>query len=56
MQKNTKSLKELHMVFIKCMCKNLIREISGTEANKVSAKICKVVEKQNLVEFQFFSF
>ena len=44
-QKNTKSLKELHMIFCDCMCKNLIREISGTEANKVSAKICKVVGK-----------
>ena len=43
--KKHKILEGIAHGFFNCMCKNLIREISGTEANKVSAKISKVVAK-----------
>ena len=43
--KEHKILEGIAHGFFNCMCKNLIREISGTEAKKVSAKICKAVGK-----------
>ena len=43
--KEHKILEGIVHVFFNCMRKNLIREISGTEANEVSEKICKVVGK-----------
>ena len=43
--KEHKILEGIAHGFFNCMCKNVIREISGTEANKVYAKIYKVVGK-----------